>query len=66
MIVATWRGFGGNREVPPREILGGAEAYSGEEGGPWGKHGFSHGSEPRANDVATINALVTAAYVVAF
>jgi len=66
MIVAKWRGFGGNREVPPPEILGGAEAYSEEEGGSWGKHGFPHGSEPKANDVATINALVTAACVVAF
>jgi hypothetical protein len=65
MIVAKWRGFGGNREVPPPEILGGAEADS-EEGGSLGKHGFPHGSEPRANDVATINALVTAACVVAF
>jgi hypothetical protein len=54
MIVAMWRGLGGNREVPPRGILGGAEAYSDEEGGS------------KANDVATINALVTAALAVAF
>jgi hypothetical protein len=66
MIVAMWRGLGGNREVPPLGILGGAEAYSNEEGGSWGKPGFPHGSEPKANDVATINALVTALVVVAF
>jgi perosamine synthetase len=42
-------GEGGNREVPPSEILGvHAEASSEEEGGPWGKHGFPHGSEPEA------------------
>ncbi len=23
-----------------------------KEGGPWGKHGFPHGSEPEANDAA--------------
>ena len=66
MIVATWRGFGGNRKVPPQALLGGAEACRGKEGGPWAKPGFPHGSEPKANDVATINALVTAALVVAF
>jgi hypothetical protein len=66
MIVATWRGFGGNRAVLPYVLLGGAEAYKGEEGGPRGKRGFPRGSEPKANDVATINALVTAALVVAF
>jgi hypothetical protein len=66
MIVATWRGLGGNREVPPPEILGGAEAYAEEQGGSRGKHGFTRGSEPKANDVATINALVTALVVVAF
>jgi hypothetical protein len=65
VIVATWRAFGGNREVPPPEILGGAAAYSGEEGGWWGKHGFPRGSEASANDAATVNALVTAACVVA-
>ena len=65
MIVATWRAFEGNREVPTPEILGGAAAYSGEEGGSWRKHGFRHESEPSANDAATVNALVTAASVVA-
>jgi hypothetical protein len=22
-----------------------------KEGGPWGKHGFPHGSEPEASDI---------------
>src|SRR5919198_2975690 len=36
-------GSEGNREVPlvSRPL---------EEGGPWGKHGFPHGSEPEASD----------------
>ena len=44
-------GVGGNREVPPLEVLGGAEACSEEEGGSWGKHGFSHATEPEAREV---------------
>src|SRR5439155_20022624 len=36
-------GAEGNREVPPRK-------RPLEEGGPWGKHGFLHGSEPKASD----------------
>jgi len=51
LIATTWRGLGGNREVPPRELLGGAEAYLEEEEGLWGKHGFLRGREPQANDV---------------
>jgi hypothetical protein len=51
-------GAGGNREVPPREILGTrdylsgapAEAHKEEEGGSWGKHGFPHASEPKARE----------------
>ena len=43
-------GEGGNREVPPRALLGGAEANSEEEGGSRGKPGFPRGSEPKAND----------------
>src|SRR5438105_11127717 len=51
------RGFGGNREVPPLPLLSvrgdlsaaWAEAIL-KEGGAWGKHGFPHGSEPKAND----------------
>ena len=51
------RGFGGNREVSPPVLLGArgdlrvawAEARL-DEGGSWGKHGFLHGSEPRASD----------------
>ena len=31
----------GNREVPARTQ---------KEGGTWGKHGFPHGSEPKASD----------------
>jgi hypothetical protein len=46
------KGPGGNREVPPRVLLGvrgdlsgaRAEAYWKEEGS-WGKHVFPHGSE---------------------
>jgi hypothetical protein len=43
-------GEGGNREVPPRAVLGGAEANLEEEGGSWGKPGFPHGNETRASD----------------
>jgi hypothetical protein len=43
-------GVGGNRGVPPGELLGGAEARLEEEGGSWGRHGFPHGSEPTASD----------------
>jgi hypothetical protein len=50
-MATTWRGPGGNREVPPREVLGDAEAYLEEVGGSRGKHGFTRGSEPQANDV---------------
>jgi hypothetical protein len=46
-------GVGGNREVPPVELLGGAEACSEEEGGSWGKHGFHHATEPEAEEAAT-------------
>ena len=46
-------GEGGNREVPPVEILGAcAEADPEKEGGPWGKHGFPHATEPEARKVA--------------
>jgi hypothetical protein len=45
-------GAGGNREVHPIGFLGGAEATLEEEGGAWGKHGFPHGTEPEAKDVA--------------
>jgi hypothetical protein len=46
-------GAGGNREVPPAGIPGGAEAYSEEEGGARGKHGFPHATEPEAEEGAT-------------
>jgi perosamine synthetase len=42
-------GGGGNREVPPLGRLRSAmKAPAPEEGGPWGTHGFPHGSEPEA------------------
>ena len=44
-------GEGGNREVLPQGILGGAEGNSKEEGGSWGKHGFPHATEPEAEEV---------------
>ena len=53
-------GVMGNREVPrigilgPRVAMGGAwsEASSGEEVGPWGKHGFPHATKPKAREAA--------------
>jgi hypothetical protein len=45
-------GAGGNREVPPKEIRGEAEATSEEEGGSWGKHGFPPATEPKAQPAA--------------
>ena len=45
-------GAGGNREVPPIDFLGGAEATSEEEGGSWGKPGFPHATEPEAEEAA--------------
>jgi hypothetical protein len=49
----------GNWEVPRIVILrlradlrgAGAEARPEEEGGPWGKHGFPHATEPKAREV---------------
>ena len=43
---------GGNREVPPTEVLAEGEAAL-EEGGSRGKHGFPRGSEPKASDLPT-------------
>jgi hypothetical protein len=45
-------GAGGNREVPPYEILGGAEGNLEEEGGSRGKHGFPRATEPEAEEAA--------------
>jgi hypothetical protein len=45
-------GVGGNREVPPEEVLGGAEACLEEEGGSRGKHGFPRATEPEAEEAA--------------
>jgi hypothetical protein len=39
----------GNREVS-RSVMRAQRAVLGKEGGPWGKHGFPHGSEPEASD----------------
>jgi hypothetical protein len=47
-------GEGGNREVSPAAIRGApgdmrgrrAAAYTEEEGGSWGKHGFPHAKSP--------------------
>jgi hypothetical protein len=44
-------GAGGNREVPPVAVLGGAEACLEEEGGSRGKHGFPRATEPTAREV---------------
>jgi hypothetical protein len=43
-------GEGGNREVPPVAILGGAEANLEEEGGSRGKPGFPRATEPEAEE----------------
>jgi hypothetical protein len=43
----------GNREVSRLAFLLACEAREkawSEEGGSWGKHGFTHGSEPQASD----------------
>jgi hypothetical protein len=45
-------GAGGNRKVPPTEIRGGPEATFEEEGGSWGKDGFPHATEPKAEEAA--------------
>ena len=45
-------GAGGNREVSPMEIRGGAEAMYEKEGGPRGKHGFPRATEPEAEEAA--------------
>ena len=45
-------GAGGNREVPPIGLLGGAEANFEKEEGSWGKPGFLHATEPEAKEVA--------------
>src|SRR5436309_3925548 len=39
--MSVGKGVRGNREVPPR---------SRKKGAAWGKHGFPHGSEPKASD----------------
>ena len=46
-------GDGGNREVPPVSVLGGAEANLEEEGGSGGKHGFLPATEPEAKEART-------------
>jgi hypothetical protein len=46
-------GEGGNREVPPTEVLAEGEAALEEEGGSPGKDGFLRGREPKASDLPT-------------
>jgi hypothetical protein len=48
MTIARWRGLGGNREVPPTVIRAEGAGRMEEEGGSWGKHGFSDAPEPKA------------------
>jgi hypothetical protein len=47
-------GKGGNREVPPLVFVtarnAGGDAFTEEEGGSWGKHGFPHAMEPEAKE----------------
>ena len=43
-------GEGGNREVPPLVVLGGAEASLEKEGGSRGKHRFPRATEPEAKE----------------
>ena len=45
-------GAGGNREVPPKQVRGGAEANLEEEGGSRGKPGFPRATEPKAEEAA--------------
>ena len=45
-------GAGGNRKVPPVELLGGAEACLEEEGDSCGKPGFPYVTEPEAEEAA--------------
>jgi hypothetical protein len=46
-------GAGGNREVPPLDLLGGAEAYLREGGGSWECHASSDDTpEPEAEKAA--------------
>ncbi len=74
------RGEGGNREVSPlrkwprrqgrhglfSDAASDIEAFP-KEGGSWGKHGFPHGSEPKASDAhetqTTSSAVMTALIV---
>src|SRR5713101_7441819 len=65
------RGVRGNREVSPLFLLsacgGGRHAAHAEatskEGGSWGKHGFPHGSEPKARDGHALSIASTSAAV---
>jgi hypothetical protein len=58
-VTRDGEGAGGNREVPPIQILdergdmraAAVEAYATKEGGSWGKHGFPHATEPKAREV---------------
>jgi hypothetical protein len=50
-------GSQGNREVPPKN-------RPLKEGGPWGKQGFPHGSEPEASDAHQGTMMVSVVAVV--
>jgi methylmalonyl-CoA mutase C-terminal domain/subunit len=62
--VSVWRGLGGNREVPPVELLGGAEAKPEEEGGSRGKHGFPRGSGEKRSDAHILTGVASKIRVV--
>ena len=54
--MSVWRGFGGNREVPPLALLGGAQADLEEEGGSWERYAsLDHTSEPEASDAHPVS-----------
>jgi hypothetical protein len=48
--MSVGRGLRGNREVPPVEVVGGADANLKKEGGSGGENGFPRGSELKASD----------------
>ena len=62
--MSVWRGLVGNREVPPVEILGGAEANSEEEGGSRGKHGCPRGSGVERSDAHILKSVASKIRVV--
>jgi hypothetical protein len=49
-LLMRGKGSGGNREVPPIAIRAGGAAKLQGEGGSWGKQGFPHATEPKAEE----------------